>query len=761
MDRVQQIHERLFNKDFMEKKEWWGKDESILTTEEMKNLPLIIRKAFATEYTLRYMPIHINPDELIVGSLIMASQGGGREFPQYAFPEEKAEGAKSSFTEKSVWGHNPPDYEVVLNLGIRGLKDVIRQRLNEELSKDIPDTEAVYLFQAMMICLSGICDFANRFARLACELAVEATDFERKKELLEIARICSSIPELPPKTFQEALQAHCFIFCALHNSMEIVPIGRVDQYLYPFYKKDLDEGRIDNSYAEALVASWLAKFSERIMLNPDHFEMTHANELDLRYGGDPNDGSSLINEDKEEYNYGTSSNNSMVNMILGGQTPEGKDATNRLTYLILDIWARLELVSPVCSVRFHEGSPAELYTKCAEILRDGSGEPAIYNDKPIIDGMLSYGIPIEDARNYSNDGCWETLIPGKTTLAFDHVELLQLLEYMYTSGWSLVRNKKEEDDYGDVLSYHTYDSFYQAFLGHIERRVEFIIANKMKYYRDRYKIAPSPLADALTYNCIEKGKDINLDGAYYNVFSVMLTGFSHAVDSLVAIKKLVYEEKSVTLEELVDAIKVNFQGHERLRYLLLNKAPKFGNDDSYADSVAVKLLKDVENITMRVSKTADTSVFRIALGVATFECYARFGHKIGASADGRLMSESIASNFSPSIGMDKNGLTAAIKSATKADLLKYYIGSPIDLQINKPDFSGREGLSRLEGVIRSFMDLEGNILTITPTSVEDMLAAQKNPEKYKNLRVRMGGLSAYFVALSKNHQDIMIERTKH
>ena len=164
---------------------------------------------------------------------------------------------------------------------------------------------------------------------------------------------------------------------------------------------------------------------------------------------------------------------------------------------------------------------------------------------------------------------------------------------------------------------------------------------------------------------------------------------------------------------------------------------------------------------MRVSRTADTSVFRIALGVATFECYVRFGHKIGASADGRLMSESIASNFSPSIGMDKNGLTAAIESATKADLLKYYIGSPIDLQINKPDFSGREGLSRLEGVIRSFMDLEGNILTITPTSVEDMLAAQKNPEKYKNLRVRMGGLSAYFVALSKNHQDIMIERTKH
>ena len=764
MKRIEKIKERLFNTEYVTRKSWWGEGETILVNEEVKSEPLIVRKSLAVLHVARNMPIEVKDDELIVGVPTMASVGFGKCFPSYALPEEKEEAAQSSYTEKSVFGHHPANYEKLLTLGLKGIRQEIYTSLKQKEDLRETDQEMYDFYRSVLISLDAVGELARRYAVLLMEKAEICDDMARRAELLEMSKICTRVPENPPSSFHEALQSLWITFVLFHSTMEFLPIGRSDQYLYPYYRRDIDNHVITAEQADELVGSWLAKFSERVQLDPQQWEM-HLTEQDTQYNGaDPErlkgSAASAGYANDESYNFGTSANHWLINMILGGQTRDGKDATNELTYMILKNWSYLEAIVPVMSVRLHKNSPQELFELCADILRKGSGEPVLYNDDEIIPGLCKMGIPLEDARDYANDGCWETLIPGKTNFGFCNTEILQQLEYLLQNGYSLVRNRLECEDIPPIDSYDSFEAFYRSYLALLERFVRLEMKNKIKYSKARYKIAPSPLLSALMDDCITRGREYSNGGAKYKFFCFMITGFASTVDSLTAIRKLVFEDKALTLADFAKILKSNFAGQESFRQMLLNRIPKFGNDEPEVDDLAVRLLDDYAKIVERVRKDCPSD-YILGCGIATFEFYAKFGHDVGATADGRLAQEPLGSNFSPAIGMDISGPTAAVKSVTKPDLLPYAIGGPLDLQINPGEICGEQGLIRLVALMKSFLELGGLMLTMTGVDRETMEKAQREPEKYQNLRVRLGGLSAYFIALSKEVQDSLIKRTKH
>ena len=758
--RMQRIKDRLFNVEYQQAQTWWGDNETILTSDEVRAKPLIVRKALAIRHVAAHMPIELKADELIVGKPTMASVGFGKCFPKYTLPEEEAEAAKYGFTPKSVFGHHLLNYETVLKKGLSGVREETMQKLSA-LDRDAQYREKSEFYRSVLISLDALRVLADRYRDLLIAAAADTAEPVRRAELIQMSDVCGKVPERPASTLQEAAQAVYFVFALCHSTMEFIPVGRTDQYLYPYYRADIDAGRITEADAEEIVGSFLAKFSERIHMRMDEWEM-HMQDEDTQFNGvDPNFTTTAgAYSNDESYNYGTSANHWLCNMILGGVTPENEDAANDLTYIILRQWAFLETVVPVMSVRLSDKNPEKLYRLCADILRHGSSEPALYNDELFIDAFMRAGVPRRDALDYSNDGCWEALIPGRTNFGFCMLQVLQLLEYMLQGGQSLVRGGVEVTDVPPLAAWTSFEAFYAYFLKLLEAAAVKEIRTRLLTLPHREAIAPSPLLSAFMDDCIERGKEYSVGGARYSMFGTYLTGFANCVDSMAVIKKLVFEEKRYTLEQIAEATRTNFAGQEPMRQFVMNHVPKFGNDEAYVDDIAARLLADFTAIIDRLQKTEAEGLL-LGQGVATFEFFAKWGHDVGASPDGRRAQEPVASNYSPAHGADGQGPTAAIKSVTSADLLPYMMGAPIDMEIDPAEVQGEQGLSRMVALIRGFKKLGGLIVTITGTSREQLLAAQSDPEKYRSLRVRMGGLSAYFVTLSKEMQNSIIKRTSH
>jgi formate C-acetyltransferase len=424
--------------------------------------------------------------------------------------------------------------------------------------------------------------------------------------------------------------------------------------------------------------------------------------------------------------------------------------------MVIELVNALELIDPLVSLRLHKDSPEAIVETAARWLAKGGAQPTVINDDVVIPGMVKHlGIPVEDARDYSNDGCWETLPYGRTEFSYGHFEVLLSLESTLNRGRSLLNGNPIGPDSGELARFKTFADLFAAFKEQVRQRIDVAIDNKLRYYDEVHKIAPDPFLSGLLEDCLKKGKDITQRGARYRLYAPLVTGFSHCVDSLAAIKKLVYEEKLVSLEKLVEALRGDWQGEERLRQYCLNKVPKYGTDNDYVDCLGVELLEFYCDYFDQWNKKVDWIVF--APGVGTFENYPRLGYVCGASADGRRAQAPLSSNYSASFGMDKNGPTAVIKSATKFDLERLNDGCPIDLRMN----FGGDGSLVLKDFIRSFIALGGNILTISKVSTETLIAAQKEPEKYASLRVRLGGLTAYFVQLCETQQNEFIRRTEH
>lgn len=775
-ERMEALKKRLFDLEFHNPGIWQFSDTNIL--DSMPGLlsePMVVRKAFAQRYMGEHLIAEVKPDELIVGLPNQNSVGWGTVMPIYYTEEEGEEAKRHRLNEASVWGHHPPCWEKMIACGTNGLRAEIRSAACKALGRKTADKTALDEYRAMLIAIEGIELFAKRHADSALKAAYECEDPKRRGELLEISRICGKVPMHGAQTLHEALQAYWFTYCLINSGGEYVPLGRADQILYPYYRADIDSGRISREFAEDLIASFLVKCNERIITDT-HKAENHYNFGLFSQGIIPDEKleDSQTNQtggyevralswsDEEDvnsdanFNYGQSGNDWLMNCMVGGLTPEGEDATNEISYLFVDLMNKLSLLMPTLGVRLHKNTPEWFLDKVAEVLRYGQGEPIIYNDEVIIPGFTEFGIPLAEARDYSNDGCWETLIPGRSYFTYAHVMNLRCVEWVLFRGVSQHNGRREGIDTGDPLAMETFEDFYAAYLTQVKQYIDNQCKRRLESFGLSYMIAPDPLMSSMVEDCIPKGRDITQDGARYYFHQILITGFANTVDALYGIRELVYEKKEIPMEELIAALQADWKGYERTRMRLVNKVPKFGNDNDEVDTFAVRMLEDFETYVEHWNK--EEHPVKFPCGVGTFENYAALGRDIAASADGRYFGEALAPNYSPRPGADVKGPTAAVKSSTKPNLSKYFSGAPFDLSINSNDFTREVGTQRLKSLIRSFCDLGGQIMTITSINVEDLKDAKIHPEKHKNIRVRMGGLSAYFIAMSPVQQDNIIKR---
>lgn len=757
MKRLDVLKKQLFE-EFFVKKEWWGDDLTILDQNGVKQKPISMRKALAFEKVCKEMPLDVKNQELIVGVATMSSVAFGHTFPRYETDEEIARFSKVSLSRKSVWGHHMPYYPKVLKDGYVGIIADIDCALNET---PLNDKEKREFYEAAKYTLEAAMEVPKRYADYLKKLTEKEKDITRKNELREIVKVCEKVPKYPAETFHEALQSVWFVHMLLHSTLTYTPLGRIDQYLWPYYEKDIRNGNITKEYAKELIGSFLIKFSERFQFHKDHME-NHLTNIDWSQGGDPNEPTAHFDmSNGEDYIFGQSANHWLQSATVGGLSADGKDATNELSFLFIELINYLELVSPMMSARIHKDSPKEFIEFISGELCNGGAQPVIFNDDVIVKGMIErLDIPPEDARDYASDGCWETLVYGKTEYNYGHIEVILCMEALINRGKTLNDNRLIGEDYGDNLEkLNTFDAFYDAYMNQVKHRIGRALINKTRYYDEVHKIAPEPYLSALVQDCIENGRDLTNKGARYRIYSVFATGLSHAIDSLSAVKKLVYEDKVVSLTEFIKALKANWEGYEDLRQMALNRTPKYGNDDPESDAILTRFLKEFCDYADEWNKKIDW--IHVTSGVATFENYPRFGNNAGASFDGRFAREAFSSNFSPSVGRDVQGPTAVLLSYTKADLSRLNSGCPVDMTVSFTKESQKDNKQVLKGLIDTFYDLGGNIMTLTKVDLATLKKAQENPEKYVSLRVRLGGLTAYFVQLAKPQQDEYMRRTEH
>jgi len=748
MSRVEQLYNDIMDRA-MKKKDIWPKEYiSIIESEDIAKKPLIIRKAYAIKKYLSEMPIKIFPNELIVGMTAQGTIGFGVGFIDYATKKEKEDAAKIGLSIKSVWGHSLPDYKKLLDVGISGIRHEIKKKLELIDKSKNEDIKKFEFYHAVLICYEGFEQYIQRYEELAKEEAKKEKDKIRKKELIEISRICSNIATSAQHSFREALQLLWFTHIALQNTMEYVPIGRFDQYLFPFYEEDIKKGIINDQKVQELIDCFWLKTNDRAQLKKgtieDNFDPTF-----MQLGGNFD----IVLEND------ILTNSWHQNVVLSGTNPDGSNATNPLTYMCLEATKKFSLTSPVVTVRLAKNSPDSLIEKCAECIQTGGGYPFIFNDEVIIEALRKLGISDGEAFDYANDGCWETTIPGKTEFRYSNIELLQCLELALNRGKSRISEKFNGPDAGDPEQFFTFDDLFKAFEKQLHAKLEAFIENVTKYYGKVFNIAPDPFFSSLIDDCIEKGKDITEGGARYIFHSPLACGLADVADSLVAIKKLVYEDKYLRMKELLDLLKNNFESSEDLRLLLVNRIPKYGNDEDYVDKVVIKVLESYTSMVNELARKFDG--IRFPCGVGTFERYILLGNNVGATPNGRRSGEWIATNCSPTIGSDNSGISSLIHSFAKIDFSRLPTGSPLNLKISPKFAKGENGLQNLKALLRSFIILGCNMLQPIMQDTETLRKAQKEPEKYRNLKVTVGGFQVYFTLLDPKHQEYHIKRIEH
>jgi len=391
-----------------------------------------------------------------------------------------------------------------------------------------------------------------------------------------------------------------------------------------------------------------------------------------------------------------------------------------------------------------------------EVLKDGGGMPALFNDDQLIPALQRLGIPTPDARDYTNDGCWEVIIPGRTDFRFQRLSMMLCLEWALNRGISRRDGQFAGVDTGDPRTFATWEQVWQAMLAQMDHMIGNLVQHVVETRDDRYTIAPVPLLSALIEGCISQRRDMTAGGARYRTFGMLAEGAAHTIDSLTAIKKVIFEDRQATMADLCDALDANFEGYVPLRNKLL-AAPKYGNDDPLADTIGRSMIDAFGDIVARHARGHEDKV-RFPCGVGTFSWYIGIGEGLGPSPDGRLAGEPVSSNFSPALGRDTNGIPGAILSYASMHHSNLPAGGPLDLRLNRRLVQGEEGTERMAGLLRSFVETGGNMMTLTVVDTEELRAAQREPENYRSLRVRMGGWCAYFTMLSREQQDHHIRR---
>ena len=778
-DRLKRLRKHLYEVEFEKQKEWWFQNVNILDFDEyshLKSEPIPIRKAYSFQYVAKNLPIIIKDDELIVGCPNQMSVEFGMSIPNYLTQEEKEYFNHWGLSEQSISAHHPPAWDSILKFGTIGLKKRIQAQMKSEEQKAFVNEKRMTEWKAMLVSLDAVEIYASRYADAIKILQNKCMDVDRKADYEEMENVCRRIPYYPAETLWEAVQSYWFLYTVLNSGGEFLPLGRIDQYFYPYYEKDITEKRITAERATDIVGSFLIKCNERIVLDPkilkDFRNIGYLNCGDFHYASDDElrNWKAIVHDQHYWHEdesvdgvhnkfFGQETNNLMMTGVVGGVDSSGEDATNAMSEIIINLKSEMKLLLPTLGVRIHKKTPQKFLGKVIKALCGGQGEPIIYNDEAILRGYQKLHMPLADARQYSSDGCWETVIPGKTNFIYGVVFVLQCLEWTMNDGITLKSGRRESFRSGKLADFVFFDEFYEAFLKHVYFVMESIVNGFIRSLGIASLVAPDPLFSALSDSCVERGSDYYDDGAEYQSRMILLAGLPDAVDSLVVIKKLVFEEKKISLPELNNALLSNWEGYGRLHALVRNCVEKYGNDNDYADDVLARILNDV-SVKLRELRNKTTKI-ELMGGIGTFHVYGMWGDITAASANGRYNYEALAPNFSPVPSCDKKGPLSVIKSSTKADLSEFMGGTPIDISINANDFQGEAGVKRLQSLIHGFCELGGQIITITASTIEELEDAKIHPENHKNLLVRMGGLSAHFISLAPVQQDMIIERFRH
>ena len=642
----------------------------------------------------------------------------------------------ASFRSSIQWVH---DYEKPLKTGFNGIKREAQERLSQlDEFSPVDNTERRPFLEAVIITADAIILWSQRHAEISESKAAQESDPVRKAELTELARICRKVPAEPAETFYEAVQSQWFI--QLFSRIEqktgtIISNGRMDQYLYPYYKADKDKGLIDDDKAaELLECVWVAM----------------AQYIDLylsKTGGAFNEG----------YAHWEA-------VTVGGQTPDGRDAVNELTYLILRSKREFPLNYPDLAARIHQRSPRRYLYEVAETIKDGSGFPKLINDEEVIPLLLAKGAQFEEANDYSVSGCAECRMPNRDTFTSPcaYINFAAALEMTVYNG----RMLKYGDEViglqtGEAEDFETFDEFLSAYLRQQKNFMKHAFIQQHEIIRLRAEHFASPLGSSLHRLCMEQQKDIHtpkieggIDLGYFEFI-----GYGTVIDSLAAIKKYVFEDRRVTFTELKEALKADFEGYEPLRQLL-QSAPAYGNNDSYADEIGQLLDRELLAYTKKYS--AELGV-HLDLRYVPFTSNVPFGKVVSATANGRRAWRPLSDGSSASQGADKNGPTAILLSnyATKNYGFRNRAARLLNIKLSPQCVAGEEGTEKLVGFIKAWRDLKLWHLQFNIINRETLIKAQQDPDSYRSLLVRVAGYSAYFCELSKDLQDDIISRTEH
>lgn len=637
--------------------------------------------------------------------------------------------------------HLAVNYEKVLKHGIKGYLDKIDEYKNK-LDLTIPESiDKLVFYKASKTVLEAVSNFILRYSTLANELASKEEDITRREELLQMSEICSNISLKPASSFKEAIQIVWFIqlILQIESNGHSLSYGRFDQYLYPYYKHDLDNGIINEAEAlELLTCLWIKTLTINKVRSQAHT---------LSSAGSP----------------------MYQNVTIGGQTTNKEDAVNELSFLVLKSVAQTRLTQPNLTVRYHKNLNKKFFDECIEVMKLGFGMPALNNDEIIIPSFINWGVKEEDAYNYSAIGCVETAVPGKwgyRCTGMSYINFPRVLLCAMNNGVDLTSGKRFTKGYGYFKDMKSYEELLNAWDKTVREmtRYSVIVENAIDLASERD--VPDILCSTLTDDCIARGKTIKEGGAVYDFISGLQVGIANMADSLAAIKKLVFEEKKITQEELWNAILDDFKSDEnkKIQDMLINEAPKYGNDNDYVDKLVVEAydsyLDEITNYPNTRYKRGPIGGIRYG---GTSSISANVGQGMGtcATPDGRNAFEPLAEGCSPAHNSDKQGPTAVFKSVSKLPTDKITGGVLLNQKMTPQMLKSEENKQKLEMLISTFFNrLHGYHVQYNIVSKETLIDAQLHPENHKDLIVRVAGYSAFFNVLSKKTQDDIIGRTE-
>ncbi|MBA7496805.1 Choline trimethylamine-lyase [subsurface metagenome] len=779
--RVRKLRERI-----LQARPTLCSQRAILVTEayrETKGEPAVIKRAKVLRKILEKMEIYISDNELIVGHPTEELRGASF-FPEMAaswleeeinsldkrkqdpfvvseqakkqlldiipfwkgktlydtlmkrYPESvKLKKGKGLFSteqnERGGIGNVVLNYPDLLARGFKGIQEEAYIRLKEADITDWKFYQRSLFWQAAVIDCEAAINFAHRYSKLAKKMSKQGKDEIRRGELERISKICDWVPANPARTFHEALQSIWFVqlIAQVETNGIAISLGRMDQYLFPFYESDIKKGIIAPEEAIELIECFLIKLNEIVRLYDEE--------------------AALINAGLPAFQ----------NITLGGQLSDGEDGTNDLTYMFLDALKEIRLPQSHLSVRVHRGTPTRLLIKTAETIKAVPGMPGVMGDESYIKGILARGVPIKEAYNYSFCGCVTWNVDGTWARAgAAYFNLAKVLELTLNNGVDPLTGEEIGPKTGDLREFSCFEEIIPAFEKQLSCAMHEVAIACNIIDLVHAEMMPHLFLSLLIPDCIDQGIDVTEGGARYNFTRIMGVGLPNVADSLAAIKKLVFEDHSLSIDELIEAIKCNFEGKEELRQILITKAPKYGNDIDFVDSIAKEVgaiyFDEVENY-----KNPRGGTFVPAYQSLLSNIY--FGWHTGATSDGRKKGMSLADTISVVHSRDTKGPTAVLKSASKLDHIRTY-GSILNLRFNPGLVQTPEQIKKFSDLFKTYLvELGGTQVQFNIVSAETLREAQGKPEEHRELVVRVTGFSAYFVELSREVQNDIIERTEH